>query len=91
MTSPLNFVKMSEMYRKRLGVDTSKAKKLAEITDGYAYAFQELGVISFKHKDWSLEELEDELKTELYAYAWTSDRFRPHKGADRKHVADYAV
>ena len=70
MTSPLNFVKMSEMYRKRLGVDRSKAKELAEITDGYAYAFQELGVISFKHKDWSLEELEDELKTELYAYAY---------------------
>ena len=70
MTSPLNFVKMSEMYRKRLGLDTSKAKELAAITEGYAYAFQELGVISFKHKDWSMEELKDELKTELYAYAY---------------------
>lgn len=70
MTTPLNFVKMSEMYRKRLGVDTSKSKELAEITKGYAYAFQELGVISFKHKEWSLEELKAELKTELYAYAY---------------------
>lgn len=70
MTTPLNFVKMSEMYRKRLGVDTSKAKELADITGGYAYAFQELGVISFKHKDWTLDELVSELKTELYAYAY---------------------
>ena len=70
MTGQLNYIRMSEMYRKRLGVDTAQAKKLAEMTGGYAYAFQELGVLSFKHKDYSTDELESELKTELYAYAY---------------------
>ena len=69
-TGRLNYVRMSEMYRRRLGVDTEQAKALAEMTGGYAYAFQELGVLSFKHKDYSMEELESELKTELYAYAY---------------------
>lgn len=69
-TGPLNFIKMTEMYRKRLGIDTSEAKKMADMTCGYAYAFQELGVIRFKHKDYTEEELMEDLKTELFAYAY---------------------
>lgn len=69
-TSQLNLIKMTDMYRKRLGIDTTKAKKLADMTGGYAYAFQELGVLRFKNKDYDDEELENDLKTELFAYAY---------------------
>ena len=61
---------MTDMYRRHLGVDTSYAKKLADMTFGYAYAFQELGVISFKNRDYTMEEKEEALKTELFAYAY---------------------
>lgn len=69
-TCQLNLIKMTEMYRKRLGIDTSEAKKMADFTCGYAYAFQELGVLKFKHREYSDEELVSDLKTELYAYAY---------------------
>ena len=70
MTDSLNYIKMTDMYRRHLGVDTSYAKKLADMTFGYAYAFQELGVISFKNRDYTMEEKEEALKTELFAYAY---------------------
>lgn len=70
MTEPLNVIRMTEMYRAKLGLDTSKAKKLAESTKGYAYAFQELGVICFKSQGLEVEDAIEELKTELYAYSY---------------------
>ncbi|MCR4755300.1 MAG: KAP family NTPase [Lachnospiraceae bacterium] len=70
-TEPLNMVRMSEMYRSKLGTDISLSKELATITKGYPYAFQELGILYFKKKDKeSLEEVMSGLKTELYAYAY---------------------
>lgn len=70
MTEPLNLIRMTEMYRSKLGIDTVKARSLAETTRGYAYAFQELGVICFKIKGIDTEEAIDKLKTELYAYSY---------------------
>jgi len=70
MTKPLNFIKMSEMYRNRLGINTAEAIVLAEMTKGYAYAFQELGVLFFNHKYTKPEQAERELRAELYAYAY---------------------
>lgn len=70
-TEPLNYIRMSEMYKSKLNVDTPLAKTMASITKGYAYAFQELGVLYFKKKE--NEELEDilpNLKTELFAYSY---------------------
>ena len=70
-TEPLNSIRMAEAYKKQLGIDTEEARKLAAITKGYAYAFQELGILYFKHggkKD--IKEICDELKTELFAYAY---------------------
>ena len=69
-TNPLNSVRMTQMYKDKLSVDTSKAKKLAEITKGYAYAFQQLGVLVFRKPDEALDEIILELKTELYAYSY---------------------
>ena len=50
-------IRMTEMYRSKLNIDVSQARELAKITKGYAYAFQELGVLCFKKKE--NETLED--------------------------------
>ena len=70
MTKPLSMIKMSEMYRNKLGIDTSVAKELAEMTNGYAYAFQELGVLYFSKKYNKPKDAENELRSELFAYAY---------------------
>ncbi len=70
-TKPLNFIRMSEMYKEKLGVDSDTAKDMAEITNGYAYAFQQLGALYFKNgKNESLERIVDELKSELFSYSY---------------------
>ncbi len=70
MTKPLSYIRMTEMYRRKLGIDSLVAKEMAEMTKGYAYAFQELGVLSFKNRYDNPKDAEDELKSELYAYAY---------------------
>ena len=71
MTEPLNAVRMAEMYRSQLNVDAAIAKTMAEVTKGYAYAFQELGVLYFRKKENErLEDIIPSLKTELFAYSY---------------------
>ena len=58
-----------------LGVEIRKmldvAKKMAEITRGYAYAYQQLGSLYFSHgKDADLNEIISELKGELFSYSY---------------------
>lgn len=70
-TSPLNAVKMAEMYRRRLNIELPEAREMAKITKGYAYAFQELGSLYFKKtKTQVLADLILDLKTELFAYSY---------------------
>lgn len=49
-TEPLNMIRMTEMYKSKLDIDSDEAREMAKITKGYAYAFQELGVLCFKKK-----------------------------------------
>lgn len=70
-TEPLNWIRMSEMYKKQLRVERDEAREMAKCTKGYAYAFQELGVLYFKKRE--IETLEDiipDLKAELFAYSY---------------------
>ena len=70
-TSPLNSVRMSEMYRRRLNIESAQAREMAKITKGYAYAFQELGSLYFKkQKSQMLSDLVPDLKAELFAYSY---------------------
>ena len=70
-TKPLNRIKMSEMYKEKLSVDSEMAQKMADITKGYAYAFQELGTLFFKNgKKSDLEAVIAELKAELFSYSY---------------------
>jgi hypothetical protein len=44
---------------------------MAALTKGYAYAFQELGVLYFKKKkDENLDDIIPDLRTELFAYSY---------------------
>lgn len=48
---PLSTVQIINMYQKTLEVDKEKAKELALITKGYAFAFQALGAIYWEHRN----------------------------------------
>ena len=39
-TEPLNMIRMTEMYKNKLDIDSGVAREMAKITKGYAYAFQ---------------------------------------------------
>lgn len=70
-TEPLNMIRMTEMYRNRLNIEIDEAREMAKCTKGYAYAFQELGVLYFKKRsNETLEEIIPELKSELFAYSY---------------------
>ena len=69
-TEPLSIIRMSEMYKNKLNIPNHVAQKMAKITKGYAYAFQELGVLCFKKKEESVEEILSQLKAELFAYSY---------------------
>ena len=62
---------MTEMYKNKLNVDNKLARTMANITKGYAYAFQELGAPYFKKKeDETFADVLSNLKTELFAYSY---------------------
>ncbi len=70
-TKPLNSIRMAEMYKSKLGIDTATARKMAAITKGYAFAFQQFGALYFKNgKHDSLDKIVDELKQELFSYSY---------------------
>ena len=54
----LNRFDITYMYEKLLGVDTKEAKRIEEITNGYAYAYQVLGSLYYgKKKNETLEDI----------------------------------
>ncbi|MDO4961815.1 MAG: hypothetical protein Q4E57_08205 [Eubacteriales bacterium] len=70
-TGPLNTVRMTEMYKNVLSIDTEEAKAMALCTKGYAFAFQQLGVLYFKRKpSEKLPDVLPALQTELFAYSY---------------------
>lgn len=70
-TEPLNMIRMTEMYKKMLPLDHEESYQYAKITKGYAYAFQKLGSLCFVNREKPvLEEIIQDLKTELFAYAY---------------------
>jgi len=69
-TKPLHIIKMSEMYIEKLGVDNDTAIKLAELTRGYAYAFQQLGALYFQNDGADIKNIISELKSELFSYSY---------------------
>ena len=65
---PMNRVRMVEMYKRKLNVKGDEARSLSDITNGYAYAFQQLGSLYFrKNKSNKIDEILFELKTSLFS------------------------
>ena len=59
------------MYKDKLNIPIKLASEMAKNTKGYAYAFQELGVLCFKKKEEeTVEEIISQLKIELFAYSY---------------------
>ena len=48
--TPLNIGGMTEFYKNTLGVSEIEARRLAKETNGYSYAFQVLGYLSWQKK-----------------------------------------
>ena len=70
-TLPLNYIKMAEIYKSKLMLDSDTAKQMASVTKGYAYAFQELGSLYYtKSASLSYNDIIDELKQDLFAYSY---------------------
>ena len=70
-TEPLNTIRMAEMYKDKLDVNSDEAKEMALLTKGYAYAFQELGVLTFKKHNYDTkEDIINSLKTELFVSSY---------------------
>jgi len=66
--NPINRVRIVEMYKKSLSIESSEAQALSKITNGYAYALQQLGALYFKktNKE-TMEDITEELKTSLFS------------------------
>ena len=70
MTS-LNLIRMTEMYKLKLKLNHELAYKMAQITKGYAYAFQKLGSLYFEKKENdTLDDIIPLLKSELFAFSY---------------------
>ena len=69
-TKPLNFIKMSEIYRNFLNIDGKISAKLARTTLGYPYAFQKLGALLFSSPGCEYGDATAYLKGELFSYAY---------------------
>jgi len=73
---PLSIRQIINEYRNVFGIDTEDAKQLAYITDGYAFAFQALGLLMWEYRD-SLEmeeilqKLDDLLDDFVYKKIWS--------------------
>ena len=84
-TQPLNVVRMSELYRRKLHIDSDQAREMAKVTNGHAYAFQKLGELYFDKKETEtlygdiIPELKAELFSRYYENIWKEmaelDRF----------------
>ena len=72
---PLSIRQIINEYRNVFGIDTEEAKKLAYYTDGYAFAFQALGLLMWEYRnsmgmDEILCKLDDLLDDFVYKKIW---------------------
>lgn len=73
---PLSIRQIKQQYSRIFKIDDGKARNLADITKGYAFAFQALGLLYYEHRDdMELEEilkiLDDMLDDFVYKKIWS--------------------
>lgn len=74
---PLSIGQIAKQYARIFGMEMNAARKLAEITKGYAFAFQALGMLYYEYADTlSMDEilsrLDDMLDDFVYKKIWES-------------------
>lgn len=69
-TEPLNVVRISELYRRKLHINSAQVREMAKVTKGHAYAFQKLGALYFGKEETETlySDIIPELKTELFSH-----------------------
>ncbi len=72
---PLNIFMIARSYNKIFGVSDEEAKRMAKLTNGYAYAYQVLGYLYWENiierkKSKSIEDLMDEYDATLSEYVY---------------------
>ncbi len=76
ITGPLSMIQISRQYQEIFALDEEKGRELSNMTMGYAFAFQALGVAYWNHSaknmDAVLDEYEDLLDDFVYKKIWTS-------------------
>ena len=66
---PLNLLSIEKKYQSVFNFKNDDARKIALLTNGYAYAFQVLGFLTFKHNNNYKEALDDyRIYLEEYSY-----------------------
>lgn len=75
VTGPLSMIQISRNYREIFKIGEEKGQELANLTRGYAFAFQALGVACWDHgtdkMNAVLEEYDDLLDDFVYKKIWT--------------------
>ncbi|SHN51031.1 Cdc6-related protein, AAA superfamily ATPase [Butyrivibrio hungatei DSM 14810] len=74
---PLSMLQITKQYAEIFQLDQDKAKNLAQITKGYAFAFQALGLLYYEHREEMelneiLSKLDDMLDDFVYKKIWDS-------------------
>ncbi|HBM47337.1 ATP-binding protein [Clostridium sp. OF09-36] len=74
---PLGINQIKNEYQNIFQIDDEKARQLANITMGYAFAFQALGMLYWEYHDekpldWILKELDGLLEDFVYRKIWSS-------------------
>ena len=74
---PLGINQIKNEYQNIFQIDDEKARQLANITMGYAFAFQALGMLYWEYHDekpldWILKELDGLLEDFVYRKIWNS-------------------
>ncbi|MBQ7563603.1 MAG: ATP-binding protein [Lachnospiraceae bacterium] len=76
VTGPLSSIQITRQYREIFGLDEQRGSELADLTKGYAFAFQALGVAYFDRgsvgMDAVIMEYEDLLDDFVYKKIWSS-------------------
>ncbi|MBR5975983.1 MAG: ATP-binding protein [Clostridiales bacterium] len=76
VTGPLSILQITRQYKTIFGIGEEEAKELADITKGYAFAFQALGISYWNNRGMGLntvlEELDELLDDFVYKKIWSS-------------------
>lgn len=67
---PLKLYKISDSYAEIFGLSREVAKKMSEMTKGYAFAYQVLGYFYFENKPDNISKLENKLCNHLGEYVY---------------------